>query len=361
MDKNPGKGTSVPTKNQPKNYFFANAESFKNNNEKGTAVYLGGKEVNGKIEIEPKCIRNAVTGRAFTGLNQFTAQQMAAKANIKENEIATYDQIHKTGSGVKKNQACFYLAVPGENGQTSQEMYFFKSAALDVNKVNLAAYSYKNRQNIIKTRQLLENEKEEEKINKYLTSLAYMHRDELYSHAIPNSEDKYKAAEAYIETLPENEKEAFTSNILKEKEVKDFVDGYDQKTTEAYATKKLNSSKTFDQEQNKTRKIIDATHTSSATDYLGKYLAASTIGAVFITDKESQNAVQKELNQTLSKAFAEHQHKQAYLIGSNASERCVEELKSFQGKSYEQQHGIETKREQQPRQSHPSIDSIDMF
>ena len=106
--------------------------------------------------------------------------------------------------------------------------------------------------------------------------------------------------------------------------------------------------------------LVDARNTADPVQYLGKWLEATSIGGKFITDRESVNAVQKQLVQDIDRHFENRNWYKVDEMCRKAGELCRENLKERYGitKEQEQQQGKERPREVTHEREQ---DGIEMF
>ena len=60
--------------------------------------------------------------------------------------------------------------------------------------------------------------------------------------------------------------------------------------------------------------------------YLGKYLAATSLGAKFVTTPETMESFRKRVVEDLEKSFSENRHSKIFELGNKASEICRETM-----------------------------------
>lgn len=325
-----------------------------------TAAYLDGKtnQETGKIELEPKCIRNAISGRPLTGTNQLIAQNALREAGIEDNEVVTFDQAKDAGTFIRKGSVSFVITLPAEKdeqGNWKQSIFrmFPKSAAYNPGAITLAKINEERLGKINYLRTKLEKEQNPEIKEKILTSISYEHlktynyinakqKDNSLKNGL-NDEWKSYAAKNIINA---EEKNVFNS-LLENQISKNYEPGMEQIIGLAVAEENRNQEHQNERNANIGKGIISAENCISGTEYLGKYLAAATKGAVLVTDRESLKAVQEDLNKKLEKEFNKDNFMAAFYIGKDASEICKEELKEFREKSKDQQLGIEVTKERE--------------
>jgi hypothetical protein len=103
---------------------------------------------------------------------------------------------------------------------------------------------------------------------------------------------------------------------------------------------------------------------SEPEKYLGKYLAATSLGARFETSREIMSAFQKNLETDLEKSFAENRHTRVFELGNKASEICRDTLRDMRNEfresksrthePVEQEHGAQGRGAQKHGQSRES-------
>jgi len=90
---------------------------------------------------------------------------------------------------------------------------------------------------------------------------------------------------------------------------------------------------------------------SDPEKYLGKYLAATAMGAGFETNPKTVKEFQQKMTADLEKNFAEKHHTRIFEIGSRASENCKQTIKELYKPVQQQQERSQEKNMQRPAQS----------
>ncbi|MCQ2600906.1 MAG: hypothetical protein MJ184_06040 [Treponema sp.] len=358
-------GTTVPKENWHTVAVKANCHSFHDDNVNGTAVYLGGDEKDGKIVISTKPpISNAITGTVIKGSNQILLQNFFEKENIKGREVMTFDQANRIGIRIKKDARNLDITIPpskDENGKYKPNVFKEFPVAdcfsFDENnkprspkgEIALAKLNADRFQKINKYRAMYHSEKAtpEQKDN-YLTVIAYEHKKAIEFLSVTNGDVK-----SYKEKSIQPQEQEKLNAIMPEGQA---IPTLDQQ--KGRAVKELENFEKFQAEKKKDTPVIDATNTTSPVDYLGKYLAACEIGAAFVTDKESQEAVQKSISQNVQAEMDKNNFNYLQTFGAECSERCKSVLSEFRSKSYEQQRGQNKERTLEHERPEQTVDAI---
>ena len=359
-------GTTVPKKeNWHTVAVKENCSTFHKDNLDGKAVYLGGTEKDGKVVITTKpSIRNAITGNVIKGSNQILLQNFFEKENINGREVMTFDQAEKNGINVKKNARNMDITIYAtKDEQGNYKPNVFKEFpvadcfSFDENKkprspkgeIALAKLNSERFGKINKYRAMYHNEKtpEEKKAN-YLTAIAFEHKKAIEFLSVTNGDvEAYKA-----KSIQPLEMEKLNELMAKNPTIPTL----DQQ--KGRAVKELKNLEEFQAEKKKDTPVIDATNTTNPVDYLGKYLAACELEAEFITDKDSQEAVQKAISQNVQNEMDKNNFNYIQTFGAECSERCKSVLSEFRSKSYEQQRGQNKERSLEHERPEQTIDEI---
>lgn len=369
----------------------------------GNMPFLGGtkKNQNGQDVkvIKPLTIKNAVTGKILKGTNQLIAQRWAQElisSGTKINgEILTFEEAKKEGIFLVKGKGNFQI---NEQGNTYR--YFFDNSFSEKSAKYLAAakYAAQTKGRIENIRRQLENETDEAEKTALITRLAYEHRNNIQGNiirpvALETAEfgfDAYKSKEPkkivikekngkgeeievkkslepqlpkltkeiddYLKTLPQDELKQFNEIVMKGKDkdgnekkltTEDLVERYNNKWFQDSAEKYF--STVNENALAKSKELtIDARNTHDPKIYLAKYLSACQLAknnskVTFLTDENSQKAVQDSLVKTMEKDIAEHRHVDVFRIGNEASLSVKDELKNFRSQQYANERTIGTK------------------
>ena len=367
----------------------------------GNMPFLGGtkKNQNGQDvkEIKPLTIKNAVTGKMLKGSNQLIAQRWAQEL-IKQGEkingeILTFEEAKKEGIFLLKGKGNFQI---NEQGNTYR--YFFDNSFSDKSAKYLAAakYAAQTKGRIENIRRQLENDTSEAEKTSLITRLAYEHRNyirgniirpaameseefvfDAYKLKVPieiiSTEKNEKGEEVkktlepqlpkltkkiddYLNNLPQDELKQFNDIVMKGKDkdgneknlsAEDLVKGFNNKLFQDNAEKYLQTINENARAKSK-ELTIDARNTHDPKIYLAKYLSACQLAknnpkVVFLTDENSQKAVQENLVKSMEKNIAEHRHVDVFKIGNEASLSVKDELKNFRSQQYANERTIGTK------------------
>lgn len=361
-------GTTVPKKNPALEAKKSNTNELLTMNNDGTAVYLkADKEENGKVIINTKePIRNGINGNAIKGINQIILQNNFAKNEIKDREVITFDQGKDNGLMVKKGSKSIKLTIPSKKDPKTNQWSpniitefptssFFaigedgkaKNAKGDL---ALAKLNAQRLTKINKMRAQLHSEKTpEERKAKLLESIAFEHKKNLdYLSATKGSVSEY-----YASSIQPNESAMVKTLVDKTKEVPTL------EQQKGRAVKELERDNAYEESKKATeRPVINAENTTNPVDYIGKYLAASELGADFVTDKASQNQVQTVMGQNLQKAIETNNFDYIQTFGAECSERCKSVMSEFRKQSYEQQRGIQNEKTITQERPEQTVDAI---
>lgn len=327
-------------------YTKANANYFFSSNKDGKACYLNGNETERGIEMEPVCARNAITGKPYLGTNQLIVQ-----SKRKSREFVTEEQIKASGTELKETDKSgkkikpVVITIPKEqdsNGNWKTDVIFLYSKYDTKNPaaIDLAKLDYERKSNINFYRLKNKNTKDPSIIQSNTIAIAHEYNKMLNYAKVMNRD----SSDVLKDITPE-EKSALENIQTANREKYKDIPNFEVQCANAY--KELKQEKEHQAEviaKRGGKAIIDARNCHSSQEYLGKYLAATVKEAVFVTDKESINAVQAEITKNLETEFNKSNYKAAFVMGKDASERCKEELSAFRGKSHEQQLGIEQDR-----------------
>lgn len=369
----------------------------------GNMPFLGGtkKNQNGQDVkvIKPLTIKNAVTGKILKGTNQLIAQRWAQdlinKGEKINGEILTFEEAKKEGIFLVSGKGNFKI---NEQGNTYR--YFFDNSFSEKSAKYLAAakYAAQTKGRIANIRRQLDNETSEAEKTALITRLAYEHQNYIRGNiirpvALETSEfgfDAYKSKtpleivakekndkgeeievkknlepqlpkltkeiDEYLKTLPPAELEQFNDIVMNGKD----KDGNEKKLTTENLVEKYNGKFFQDNAEkffstvnenalSKAKDLtIDARNTHDPKLYLAKYLSACQLAknnpkVVFLTDENSQKAVQENLVKSMEKDIAEHRHVDVFKIGNEASLSVKDELKNFRSQQYANEHTVAAK------------------
>lgn len=362
-------GTTAPKKNWHKETVIANCTSFRNDNEAGTACYLGGTEKDGKLVIKTeKPITNAINGQKIKGTNQLIIQNAFKKAGIKDREVVVYNQVEKIGIHIKKGSPCVNISIPTSfeivDGQKKFKpnviTEFPKSScfSFDENhkpcspngdfalaKLNSARFG-----KVMKNRAIAFNEKTPAEKKAELFKLnAYEHKKAIDFLTVTGGD-----VAAYRAKSINPEEAKYLDSIEKDSPTPTL----EQQKGRAVAELKRIEDYRKEHEKNTPVPVIDATNTNDPVDYLGKYMAACELGAEFHTDKASQNEVQSRLNNSLEKNFETNNFDSVFTLGAEIDERAKAVITDFRNMSNEQQRGVTPERTVVHERPEQTVDAI---
>ncbi len=359
---------------------FKNANLFLEENKKGELPFFAGKEKlkDGKevIEIRPHPVVDAITGRLVLGTNQILAQDVFLKtgeypANI---NVITWAEAKANGIQLKKGTSGYTISTKGKDNSYNIYKLFSENAVTEnsIGNLNRAKYSAAVKLKIAVLNRQLEQEENEQNKSIILSNLAYAHLDNIQGNILRPKEiqlglEKFrqgneleartKEVADYIEKLPKDVKEVFKERIMTSSGKFDnttpegLVKNYNPLQFEKRASERL--EKAAEIQKNRPEQIIDARNCTSSTTFIAKYAAATSLAKAnqnvkFITDKSTNEKIQKDLNATLEKSFSEYNHSKVFSIGEEANEQCRAELKNFRSQQQamkSQENEIEKKKD----------------
>ena len=365
--KNEGATVSTPKKKNPyTEAVILNCETFMNDNQNGTACYLGGTEKDGKIVIQTKePIRNAINGNVIKGTNQLILQNAMQNDRFGSREVLTYEQAKAAGVFVKKGSsinitipnvknpetgkwegligeyptsACFTKDEKGNYGNGKGELALAKLNSQRFGKIN-------------KDRARIYNEKDmtPEKKDKLMKSIAFEHKKQLDYISVTGTQEEVNN---YLNKSVTPEEKKILTEITVNSPTPSLSD------QKGRAVNELKREKEFLDSKKQEAPVIDATQTTNPVHYVAKYLAACELNAEFVTDKESQAQVQKQISANCQKNFESNNFDSFFTFGAECSERCKGVLKEFRGKTYEQQRGIQNERPITQERPDHTVDAI---
>lgn len=156
--------------------------------------------------------------------------------------------------------------------------------------------------------------------------------------------------------MPQGELKQFNDIVMKGNDkdgnektlsTEDLVKGFNNKFFQDNAEKYLQTINENALAKSK-ELTIDARNTHDPKIYLAKYLSACQLAknnskVTFLTDENSQKAVQDSLVKTMEKDIAEHRHVDVFRIGNEASLSVKDELKNFRSQQYANEHTVAAK------------------
>ena len=358
---------------------FKNANLFLEENKKGELPFFAGKEKlkDGKevIEIKPHPVVDAITGRLVLGTNQILAQDVFLKtgeypANI---NVITWAEAKANGIQLKKGTPGYTISTKGKDNSYNIYKLFSENAVTEnsIGNLNRAKYSAAVKLKIAVLNRQLEQEENEQNKSIILSNLAYAHLDNIQGNILRPKEiqlglekfrqgieleSRTKEVADYIENLPKDVKEVFKERIMTVSGKFDnttpegLVKNYNPLQFEKRASERL--EKAAEIQKNRPEQIIDARNCTNSTTFIAKFAAATSLAKAnqnvkFITDKSTNEKIQKDLTATLEKSFSEYSHSKVFSIGEEANEQCRAELKNFrtQQQAVKQENEIERKKD----------------
>ena len=294
--------------------------------------FLKGKKQGSIIIIKPQAVRDAATGKAFTGYPQLMAQALIQavyeqkKIPELEYDLITYDQAKACGTFIKKGSP--HITLTNYNPATnaaSKQMYYFKSGCnspeiIDLHRENLSRYRA-----IKKSRQTLdEKDLSSEQQIKEKNKITLLHYEELtYLKSLK------KDTEQYINSLPAEEKNMLTElckkTPLTQKTVKELA--------ETLRKDRLISTQLSLQKNSE--RYFDATECIVPEDFIAKAMAAASLGCSLETTEKTIDSITKDLHQTLSKNIDHYDYGKAFEVGEVITEKCIKNCKEMKNQEYE--------------------------
>ncbi len=323
----------------PKEYLKYRSELFLKHLDQGNLPFMKGEQVGDDIIIKVKAVRNASNGRALTGFQQLMAQDIIS--TMVENkeiprmdyEIITYEQAKEAGTFIKKGSPHFTLPVYNEKTNTVfNQIYYFKSGCNEPGKVGLMKLKIQRESFIGRERTKLEKAMKERDVpldekNKIYTSIAENHQSIIQ---YMNSVGKRKEAQEYKNNIPREEREVFDRlEEKKEIELNELLrkNAEYQHRIEEEDFKRQKENPTF----------FNARATSSYEDFLGKTMAAMSIGGIVVTSKSTIDTVRSTLTPVLKQSFDQYDYMKGFQIGEVANGKCKENLRETRNNSRENQ------------------------
>lgn len=315
-----------------KEYMIQTTRLFLSKLKEKSLPFLQGKEQGSKIIIKPQAVREALTGKAFTGYTQLMAQALIQavyeqkKIPELEYELITYDQAKTCGTFIKKGSP--HITLTNYNTRTnaaSKQMYYFKSGCKSPEIIDLTRDSI-TRNRIIKKIRLslsdkeLTSEQQAEEKNK----ITLLHYKELtYLKTLK------KDAEQYINSLPAEEKNMLTELCTKKP--------LEQKTVQELA-QTLRKNKLLSNQlssQKNSERSFDATECIVPEDFIAKAMAAASLGCSLETTEKTIEIITKNLHQTLSNNIEHYDYGKAFDVGEVINEKCIKNCKEMKNQEYE--------------------------
>lgn len=315
-----------------KEYMIQTTRLFLSKLKEKSLPFLQGKEQGSKIIIKPQAVREALTGKAFTGYTQLMAQALIQavyeqkKIPELEYELITYDQAKNCGTFIKKGSP--HITLTNYNTRTnaaSKQMYYFKSGCKSPEIIDLTRDSI-TRNRIIKKIRLslsdkeLTSEQQAEEKNK----ITLLHYKELtYLKTLK------KDAEQYINSLPAEEKNMLTELCTKKP--------LEQKTVQelAQTLRKNKLLSTQLSSQKNSERSFDATECIVPEDFIAKAMAAASLGCSLETTEKTIEIITKNLHQTLSNNIEHYDYGKAFDVGEVINEKCIKNCKEMKNQEYE--------------------------
>lgn len=315
-----------------KDYLIQTTRLFLSKLKEKNLPFLRGKERGPNIIIRPQAARDAATGKAFTGYTQLMAQALIQalydqkKLPELEYDLITYDQAKACGTFIKKGSP--HITLTNYNRTTnsaSKQMYYFKSGCNSPEMIDLHKESIARNRAIKRIRLSLENkeipsERQTEEKNK----ITLLHYEEMtYLKALN------KDTEQYFDSLTAEEKEMLKTLCSKEpltqKTVKELAETLRKdRLISAQLSSQKNSGRSF-----------DATECIVPEDFIGKAMAAASLGCSLETTQGTIDRITKDLHQTLSRNLEHYDYGKPFETGEIINGKCRNNVKDMCNKEYE--------------------------
>lgn len=315
-----------------KDYLIQTTRLFLSKLKEKNLPFLRGKERGPNIIIRPQAARDAATGKAFTGYTQLMAQALIQalydqkKLPELEYDLITYDQAKACGTFIKKGSP--HITLTNYNRTTnsaSKQMYYFKSGCNSPEMIDLHKESIARNRAIKRIRQSLENkeipsERQTEEKNK----ITLLHYEEMtYLKALN------KDTEQYFDSLTAEEKEMLKTLCSKEpltqKTVRELAETLRKdRLISAQLSSQKNSGRSF-----------DATECIVPEDFIGKAMAAASLGCSLETTQGTIDRITKDLHQTLSRNIEHYDYGKPFETGEIINGKCRNNVKDMCNKEYE--------------------------
>lgn len=329
----------------------------------GTAPFLNTSENDfGKILLHPAAIVNASNGLPFSGEAQLLAQIYHQQQKMEGEIVTTFEGAKESGTFIadkpeaKKN---FVLANKTEQQQKEiiqKTRYFMPEACTEPDKIYAHALQMQRPQKISDYRDLIRHFENipngQKEISDLRIRIAHEHLKEIQSRfalkekrilTVDEINERKKILQDYFKSLPEkhreseksafentfgltlNPEEVFKTNLegnFKNKKFEDVVKSNEKLTDQAnrrlsafiqnnsMEDKKLSEilheeyNEQLKEEKSTSKKLkIEAKGITEPETYLGKYLAACSSNAEFVTDEDTIKAVQANLVKKLEENY----------------------------------------------------------
>ena len=315
-----------------KDYLIQTTRLFLSKLKEKNLPFLKGKEQGSIIIIKPQVVRDAATGKAFTGYTQLMAQALIQalydqkKLPELEYDLITYDQAKACGTFIKKGSP--HITLTNYNRTTnsaSKQMYYFKSGCNSPEMIELHKESIARNRAIKRIRLSLEkkeipSERQTEEKNK----ITLLHYEEMtYLKALN------KDTEQYFDSLLAEEKNMLTElckkTPLTQKTVKELA--------ETLRKDRLISTQLSLQKNSE--RYFDATECIVPEDFIAKAMAAASLGCSLETTEKTIDSITKDLHQTLSKNIDHYDYGKAFEVGEVITEKCIKNCKEMKNQEYE--------------------------
>ncbi len=315
-----------------KDYLIQTTRLFLSKLKEKNLPFLKGKEQGSIIIIKPQVVRDAATGKAFTGYTQLMAQALIQalydqkKLPELEYDLITYDQAKACGTFIKKGSP--HITLTNYNRTTnsaSKQMYYFKSGCNSPEMIDLHKESIARNRAIKRIRLSLEekeipSERQTEEKNK----ITLLHYEEMtYLKALN------KDTEQYFDSLLAEEKNMLTElckkTPLTQKNVKELA--------ETLRKDRLISTQLSLQKNSE--RYFDATECIVPEDFIAKAMAAASLGCSLETTEKTVDSITKDLHQTLSKNIDHYDYGKAFEVGEVITEKCIKNCKEMKNQEYE--------------------------
>ncbi len=315
-----------------KEYMIQTTRLFLSKLKEKSLPFLQGKEQGSKIIIKPQAVRDAATGKAFTGYPQLMAQALIQavyeqkKIPELEYELITYDQAKACGTFIKKGSP--HITLTNYNPATnaaSKQMYYFKSGCNSPEMIDLHNESIARNRAIKRIRLSLEekeipSERQTEEKNK----ITLLHYEEMTYLKALNKDTKQ-----YFDSLPAEEKNMLTElckkTPLTQKTVKELA--------ETLRKDRLISTQLSLQKNSE--RYFDAKECIVPEDFIGKAMAAASLGCSLETTQGTIDRITKDLHQTLSRNIEHYDYGKPFETGEIINGKCRNNIKDMCNKEYE--------------------------
>ena len=329
----------------PQEHLKRSSEQFLKHLEQGKLPFMRGEEVGDDILIKVKAVRNGMTGRPLTGFQQLLAQDAiqtlvdGGKLPRMEYELVTYEQAKETGTFIKKGSP--HITIPVYNEKTNKvftQMYYFKSGCHEPDKIDLANLKVQRENFIKRERAKLEKAMKEREVpleerNKIYESIAANHQS-IITYMKARNQD----VEAYKASLPKEEQDAL-KRLEEKKPAKEMTMEELLQRNKEYRNRVVAEDAKRQQEN---PSYFNARESASYEDYLGKVMAAASLGGAVVATKSAINSVTTTLAPVLRQSHEQFDYMKGYAIGEVANEKCKENLREMRSNSRENQEMKQT-------------------